>query len=562
MKQSSEQIHSSVGGDGPAVPATNGAAVGVASDQPVTGTLGLWDAVSIIVGIVVGAGIYQTAPFILKHVGNPTTAMIAWAAAGVLSLVGALCYAELATTYPRTGGDIVYLSRAFGNWTGFLFGWVQLTVILTGSIGMMAFVFANYGIRLFGEAFGWELGVISTFTFAGGAILVLTITNILGVVFGKTVQNILTAAKVVGLAAIVVAGFAVPTPEAWNQPGLSVPELQKLTFPGFAPSLGVAMVLILYTYGGWNDAAFVAAEVKNGKKNITRALVLGILVITALYMLVNAAYINSLGFPQAQKSSQIAADVLNHALGKGGVTVMCLLVMTSALGAINGLVFTGARVYSTIGKDYPLLSWMGGWDRKHGAPVPALITQGVLALALVFLVGTSQGRGYINKALEATLISSGEVENTASAGGGNAKPERTYLLKPMDWEDSWMANADIPDGAKAAGLAKGGFDTLLTCTAPVFWVFFLMTGISLFVLRERDRDVPRPFKVPLYPELPLVFCLSCGYMLYSSVDYALTRGWKGGVFLLGVAPLLIGLILYRISRARPQAERDLTGPRA
>src|SRR5262249_4419075 len=102
---------------------------------------------------------------------------------------------------------------------------------------------------------------------------------------------------------------------------------------------------------------------------------------------------------------------------------------------------------------------------------------------------------------------------------------------------------------KAAELAKGGFDTLLTCTAPIFWLFFLATGVSLFVLRERDRDRERPFKVPLYPELPLVFCLSCGYMLYSSIEYAVsTRGWKGGLVLLGVLPLLIGFPLYRLSR--------------
>jgi amino acid transporter len=515
-----------------------------ARDEPVTGSLGLWDAVSIIVGIVVGAGIYQTAPFILKHVDSPQTALITWGAAGLLSLIGALCYAELATAYPRDGGDIIYLTRAYGPWCGFLFGWVQLTVILTGSIGMMAFVFANYALRLFGEALGWQLGVISTFVFAGGAIFVLTLMNILGVVFGKVIQNILTLAKVLGLTAIVVAGFYAPTPDAWSQPGLSVPELQQLTFPGFAPSLGVALVLILYTYGGWNDAAFVAAEVRNGKKNITRSLILGILIITALYLLVNAAYIHSLGFPAAQKSKQIAADVLNHAFGTGGVTLMCLLVMTSALGAINGLIFTGARVYSTIGKDYPLLSWMGGWDPKHGAPVPALVTQGVLALALVFLVGTTNGRNWINRTLEATQLN-----------------ENTYLLRPMDWEDSWMAKADIPEGEKAAGLAKGGFDTLLTCTAPVFWAFFLMTGISVFVLRERDRNVPRPFKVPLYPELPLVFCLSCSYMLYSSVDYALTRGWKGGVFLLGIAPLLIGLVLYRISRLQQRGLESETPSR-
>jgi amino acid transporter len=508
-----------------------------------TGALGLWDAISIIVGIVVGAGIYQTAPFILKHTDSPATALIAWAVAGLLSLIGALCYAELATTYPRDGGDIVYLTRAYGRWSGFLFGWVQLTVILTGSIGMMAFVFANYSIRLFQAAFSVQLGVIAAFAFAGGAVLILTITNILGIVFGKVVQNILTVAKVIGLGAIIVAGFYVPMPTAWQQPGLTIPELQAATFPGFLPSLGVAMVLILYTYGGWNDAAFVAAEVRNGKKNITWALILGILIITALYLLVNAAYINSLGFPGAQKSTQIAADVLNNGFGKGGVTVMCVLVMISALGAVNGLIFTGARVYSTVGKDYSILRWMAGWNREHGAPVPALVTQGVLALGLIFLVGTEQGRNGVNWVLEQTLIGS-----TWETKNNKPVETKTYLLKPMEWENAYLAQADMPEGEKAARLAAGGFDTLLTCTAPIFWVFFLLTGISLFVLRERDKGIERPFKVPLYPELPLIFCLSCGYMLYSSIDYALTRQWKGGLFLLGVLPLVLGLPLYKLSQ--------------
>src|SRR5262249_36863493 len=151
----------------------NGALDAGTTDTPPSarGALGLWDAVSIIVGIVVGAGIYQTAPDILGMSGSPQVALTAWAIGGLLSFIGALCYAELATTYPRDGGDIVYLSRAFGRWVGFQFGWVQLTVILTGSIGMMAFVFANYSIRLFKDAFGLELGVLSAFGFAGGAVL-------------------------------------------------------------------------------------------------------------------------------------------------------------------------------------------------------------------------------------------------------------------------------------------------------------------------------------------------------------------------------------------------------
>ncbi len=507
-------------------PGGSGPKEGDATRKP----LGLFDAVSIIIGIVVGAGIYQTVPFILKNTDGPITALIAWGVCGVLSLIGALCYAELATTYPRTGGDYVYLGRAFGRWMGFLFGWVQLTVVLTGSIGMMAFIFADYFVRLLKayhdvplrapegvemtvtwDVFGTPISEnVVTWAPALGAVVVITLLNILGVVFGKVTQNVLSLAKVLGLGAIVVAGFMAPTPDAWELPGLGLKELEKVAFPGFMPSLGVAMVLILYTYGGWNDAAFVAAEVRNGRRNITWALVLGLLLVTLLYMLVNVAYINSLGFPGAQASSQIAADVLDRGFGRDGASAMCVLVMVSALGAINGLIFTGARVYSIVGQDHPVFSWMGGWSKKQGGtPVPALLTQGVITLGLIFLVGSSHGRDALN-----------EVFKT--------------------------------DQAKWAGLKElkfdgvGGFDTLLTCTAPVFWVFFFLTGLAVFVLRERDKHLERPFKVPFYPALPLVFCATCLYMLYSSIDYALIRGWKGGLLLFALVPLLVGVLLWGV----------------
>ncbi len=494
----------------------------LALDTPASarGALGLWDAVSIIVGIVVGAGIYQTAPFILCNVTSPSLAMATWGVAGILSLVGALCYAELASTYPRDGGDIIYLSRAFGDWAGFLFGWVQLTVILTGSIGMMAFVFANYAVRLYSLYAGdpnADLGAIGTFGFAGGAVALLTLTNVLGVVFGKVVQNILTFAKVVGLLAIITAGFYAPKPDAWLEVSLPLEDLQKIQFPGFTPALGVALILILYTFGGWNDAAFVAAEVRDGKKNITRALVLGILIITGLYLAVNAAYINSLGYQGAQASKQVAADVLNRGFGRYGESAMCVLVMISALGAINGLIFTGARVYSTIGKDYKLFSWMSGWTREQGAPVPALLTQGTITLALIFLVGTVAGRDALNVVI---------------AFLGETLQFNLFNFPQVEW------------GAKP----YDAFETLLACTAPIFWLFFLLTGLSVFILRQRDPEIERPFRVPFYPELPIIFCLTCAYMLYSSLDYALMRGWKGGLFLLGILPLLVGFPMYRLSR--------------
>src|SRR5262249_42413868 len=157
---------------------------------------------------------------------------------------------------------------------------------------------------------------------------------------------------------------------------------------------------------------------KNGKKNITRALIIGIVIITLLYLLVNAAYINALGFQAAQRSNQIAADVLEKSplQSWGGETVMCIVVMVSALGAVNGLIFTGARVYSTIGRDYAVLGWMSGWDRKHGAPVPALITQGVLVLLLIFLFGSTPGRDGINWLLDQTATGTEERVEKAADG--------------------------------------------------------------------------------------------------------------------------------------------------
>jgi amino acid transporter len=204
---------------------------------------------------------------------------------------------------------------------------------------------------------------------------------------------------------------------------------------------------------------------------------------------------------------------------------MCVLVMISALGAINGLIFTGARVYSTIGKDYRVLSWMAGWNTRNATPVPALITQGLITLGLIFLVGTGAGRDAMNTVIEFL----GEKAGFSAIGF----PKVEWGAKPYD-----------------------AFDTLLSCTAPVFWLFFLLTGLSLFVLRERDKLIERPFKVPFYPELPIIFCLTCGYMLYSSLDYALSRGWKGGLFLLGVVPLLAGLLLYRLAPGRNTPEPD------
>jgi APA family basic amino acid/polyamine antiporter len=456
--------------------------------EPMRPQLGLWDTVSIIVGIVIGAGIYETVPGVFKNVPNAWTALGVWAVGGLLSFIGALCYAELASAYPRSGGDYIYLTRAFGPWMGFLFGWAQLVVIRTGNIGMMAYVFADYAVNL------WNFEHASLI-YAVGAISVLSGLNLLGVVFGKRAQNLLTLAKVVGLGAILVAGFLAPQPDA----------LFARSKPAEAGSLGLAMVFVLYTFGGWNDAALVAAEQRNGRRNITLALLLGTAAITLIYLLVNAAYLFGLGFEGVRASKAVAADVLEHILGTSASRVMSLLVMISALGAINGMVFTGSRVYAAMGSDYRLFAWLGKGDSRLGSPIWSIITQWVLTVGMILAVSTDSGRGQIN----AGLVKIG--------------------LEPVSWE------------------GHGGFDTLLRCTAPSFWLFFLLTGLSLFVLREKDRDIDRPFRVPFYPLLPLIFCDTCAYMLYSATDYA-------GKLVLPVLVLLhLGVIVYWFSRRRPAA---------
>jgi APA family basic amino acid/polyamine antiporter len=459
-------------------------------EMPVQARLGLFDAVSIIVGIVIGSTIYKSPQLIMNNVTSPAWGLGAWALGGALSLIGALCYAELASTYPRSGGDYVYLSRAFGRWCGFLFGWAQLAVILTASIGAMAFVFGDYAVKVWNPPETVASRETWTALLAAAAVAVLSLTNILGVVLGKWTQNLLSLLKVIGLGAIIYTGFKFGSADvtAGRAP------LDK------SAGFGMAMIFVLYAYGGWNDAAFVAAEVRK-RRNIILALILGTALITVIYLAVNVAYLRALGFEGMRQSWTVAADVGQLALGENGSRAISVLVMVSALGAINGLTFTGSRVYSTLGAENSIFALLGRWSPRFGSPVWALLIQAAITLAMIAGVGTSVGRDAIDAGME------------------------SLVGQKMPWERYF-----------------GGFDTLVSGTAPVFWVFFLLSGLSLFALRQRDPDIERPFRVPLFPLLPLIFCGTCGYMLYSAIDYAKY------IALIGAVPLAVGLPLYWLSR--------------
>lgn len=447
-------------------------------------TLSVFDAVCIIVGIVIGSSIYEVPPLIFGNVSSPWMGLWAWLLGGILALVGAFVYAELGTTYPRIGGDYVYLTRAFGRPVGFMFGWAQLTAILTASIGSMAFVFANAANELFFAKYNPSEDRRALL--AAGSVTVLSLLNIAGVVLGKWTQNLLSVVKVLGLGAIIVAGFVLAQPNA-----LDVAPQDTAGPLGF----GFAMIMVLYAYGGWNDAAFVAGEVHNVRRNLPLALFIGVGLITLVYLLVNLAYLLGLGFAGV-KQRDVPGRLLNAFLGEYGSAAMHLIIIISALGAVNGLIFTGARIYSALGSEHRIFAWLAQWHPRLGSPHWSLLLQWAITLLMIAGVGTESGRNLIDNIVGVEI------------------PWKRYF---------------------------GGFGTLVAATAPIFWAFFLLTGLSLFVLRVVDADRERPFRTPLYPIVPIVFCLTCAWMLYNSVLYA---EWLSAIF---AVPVLAGMIVYPLS---------------
>jgi amino acid transporter len=435
-------------------------------------TLKLKDAVAITVGIVVGAGIFRTPSLVAANVNSEFSALLIWLAGGLVTLAGALCYAELATTYPHAGGDYHYLTRAYGRPLAFLYAWSRIAVVQTGSVALLAFVVGDYASQLF------SLGTYSPAIYAALVVVALTALNIAGVRQGSGAQNWLTVVEVLSLVLVIIAGLFLATSDATAPP---------TTAPPAPTSLGLALVFVLLTYGGWNEAVYVSAEVENPRRNIARGLLLSIGIITALYLLVNWAFLHGLGLSGLANSNAAAADLMRRALGEGGARFVSLLVVVSALTSANATVITGARTNYALGRDFRLFDFLGRWHERAHTPTNALLVQGAIALTLVF----------------------------------------------------------------AGSFAREGFTALVEYTAPVFWFFFFLAGLSLIVLRSKEPDVPRAFSVPLYPLTPLLFCAACLYMLQSSLTYA------GGGALAGVLVLLVGLPVLLIAHQREQ-QREKT----
>ncbi|HSI89320.1 MAG TPA: amino acid permease, partial [Pyrinomonadaceae bacterium] len=331
----------------------NGSAAGPAGPQRV---LGSFDAVALIVGIVVGAGIFSFPSLVASNTATPAAFIGVWVLGGFISLIGALCYAELATTFPSAGGDYHFLRRAFGGRFAFLFAWARMSVIQTGSVAILSFIFGDYATQLY------SLGAYSPMIYAGLVISVLTLINIIGIQFGTGTQRILTSLQIVGILVLIGVGIFMAPAE---------PAMAAAASDGVpaVTTLGLAMVFVLLTFGGWNEAAYISAEMRSGKRQIARALILGIFIITALYVLVNFAYLNVLGLSGVAGSSAVAGDVMRATLGEGAAWVIGLMVAVAALTSANATIFTGARTNYALGLDFPALGILGRWNDRADSPV-------------------------------------------------------------------------------------------------------------------------------------------------------------------------------------------------
>lgn len=466
-------------------------------------SLSVWDTASLLVGIVVGVSIFKVPPLVFSNSVNPLSGLGVWLLGAVLSLCGALCFSELATTYPGFGGEYQYISKAYSKRLGFLFAWMQICVILTASIGAMAFVFADYAAAFYSDLetlLAWNQSGTSvaeneplqsrinpTALAASLAILFSSTVHAFGIKSGKAAQNILTISKVAALIAILLVGVFVTKTEAVDVlPAEGNPR---------SGNLGLALVFVMYAYGGWNDIAMVTPEVRNHQRNMPRALLFGLGFVGLLYLALNFVFLKVLGFEGVRNSSIPASDVIGVALGAKASILMNLIVMCSALGAIHGTTFASCRLLSALGDDFFLFRKCRNWSQR-GVPLFALIAITAITLLLIVAVGTQLGRVWTSELAE-----------------------KLYLPRP-DWARYF-----------------GGFDTLVAATAPIFWLFFALSGFAVIVLRIRDRSTKRSFKIPLFPIPVIIFCGSAIFMFWKSVDYA------GKMTFLCLPVVLLGILL-------------------
>lgn len=416
--------------------------------------LGLYTTIAIVVGAVIGSGIFKKPSVMAMYLGSPELVMLIWIVAGLITLAGALTNAEIAGMITETGGQYVYFRKMYGDLTAYLYGWSLLAVIQTASIASIAYVFAEYSEYFFQlPRFAAEIennfklympfvGVIYPLKNVGvkmltsGVIIFLTIANYFGIKNGGRIADIFTTTKVLAILLLIFAGFVFGNGTTENLTN----DIPNFSFAGLGILGGVVAALsaAFWAYDGWNNVTYIAGEVKNPAKNIPMALTIGTLIVIGVYILTNLSVFYVLPIEIAAQSHLVAADAAERALGPIAAGVVTALVMISTFGTANGTIMVSARVYFAMARRKVFFSGLGQVHEKYRTPANALILQCIWSCAFVF---------------------------------------------------------------------SGSFDDLTDMLIFVSWIFYGLGAYGVFVLRKKMPDVHRPYKVPFYPILPILFVL-------------------------------------------------------
>jgi APA family basic amino acid/polyamine antiporter len=483
--------------------------------------LGWVDATMIVVGSMIGSGIFLTSAESARLVGSPGWLLVAWALAGLLTIAGALCCAELAAMMPHAGGQYVFLREAYNPLAGFLFGWGLLLVIQTGTIAAVAIAFArfmgvltskvagdNYLIAprtLFGN---YAIGLSTEQLVAVFVILLLTVSNTRGLKTGKLIQNTFTLTKTAALAGLIVVGLvlgwnsgsAAYTSSWWNSwangwtPQAAQTNLTVVGGLALVMLLGRAMTGPLFAQSAWNNVTFMGGEVRDPGRNLPRALLLGCGIVVGLYLLANLAYVLTLPLADIQKAPRLATVMMQFVFGPKGAVIMAITIMISTFGCNNGLILAGARVYYAMARDGIFFKGIGQLN-AHRVPAVALVVQGLWAAFL-------------------TLPRTITIDpKTGAVTYGNVY---TQLLE-------YIISADL--------------------------VFYALMVGAVIVMRRKAPQLERPYRAFGYPVTPLIYIMLA---LLLVIDLAYLAPATSGI---GYLLVLTGIPVYFIWRRNARQVR-------
>jgi APA family basic amino acid/polyamine antiporter len=469
--------------------------------------LGLLDSTMVVAGSMIGSGIFIVSSDISRQVGSPGWLLVVWTVTGLLTLIGALSYGELAAMMPRAGGQYVYLREAFSPICGFLYGWTLFLVIQAGTIAAVSVGFARYtGIVLPGDLIsetnyliepiriGSRYAISLSTTQLVGVLMIALLTwmNTLGLKLGKLVQNVFTVAKTGALIGLIILGLIVGGAwgnfsDLWTVRGTLQqvgPDLTAITALGLFVGICVAQTNSLFSADAWNNITFTAAEVKNPRRNIPLSLAFGTFLVIGLYLLANIAYLATLPFESIQTvpSDRVAAASANVIFGAPGTVIMAVAIMISTFGCNNGLILAGARLYWAMAKD-SLFFRRGGDLNKHHVPAWGLLIQGIWSAALVL--------------------------------------PRTV-------------NVDNATGQVSYGNLYGD---LLVYVISAALLFYILTILGIFRLRSKLPDAERPYRAFGYPVVPALYIVGAAVILVVLFLYQPATTWPGLVIIASGIPV-------------------------